>query len=143
MFGYIKPYEDELKVRHFKLYRSIYCGLCKSAGKNNGIFSRFFLSYDYTFFAIVRMIFEKTEYKTVKTRCGFHLFAKKDIIADNSVLALSASVFSVLTYHKLLDNLKDESFIKSLGSRILLPVAAHMKKKALKNGFSATSSAIL
>ncbi|MBR3994290.1 MAG: hypothetical protein IKI97_03320 [Clostridia bacterium] len=136
MFGYIKPYEDELKVRNFKLYRSLYCGLCKSAGKNISIFSRFFLSYDYTFFAAVRMVFERTPYTFKKSRCGFHLFAKKDIIADNSAISLSCAIFSILTYYKLLDNIKDEVFFKSLGARFLLPFASHMRKKALKRGFS-------
>jgi len=136
LFGYIKPYEDELKVRSLRLYRSIYCGLCKSAGKHAGMFSRFFLSYDYTFFACVRMIFEKTPYKIDDTRCGFHLFAKKKIIADNNALALSSAIFSVLTYYKILDNIKDEGFFRSLGARMLLPITSHMRKKALKNGFS-------
>ena len=136
MFGYIKPYENELKIRSLKLYRSVYCGLCKSAGKNTGIFSRFFLSYDYTFFAVVRMIFEKTPYVTVKKRCGFHLFSKKDVLADNSVLALSCAVFSVMTYYKLKDSIKDEKFFKALGARMLLPIAGHMRKNALKKGYS-------
>lgn len=136
MFGYIKPYEDELKVRNFKLYRSLYCGLCKSAGKNISIFSRFFLSYDYTFFAAVRMVFETTPYTFKKSRCGFHLFAKKDIVEGNSAISLSCAIFSILTYYKMLDNINDESFFKSLGSRLLLPLASHIRKKALKNGFS-------
>lgn len=136
MFGYIKPYEDELKLRSLRLYRSIYCGLCKSAGKHVGIFSKFFLSYDYTFFACVRMVFEKTQYTTTKARCGYHLFAKKDIIADNRVLALSSAIFSILTYHKMLDNIRDEGFMRSLGARMLLPIASHMRKRALKGGFS-------
>ncbi|MBR5308775.1 MAG: hypothetical protein IKU43_08390 [Clostridia bacterium] len=135
MFGYIKPYEDELKVKQIKLYRSLYCGLCRSAGKHISLFSRFFLSYDYTFFAAVRMIFEKTEYTTESARCGFHLFAKKKVISDNGALGLSSAIFSVLTYYKLVDNIKDDGLVKSLFSRLLLPFASHMRKKALKQGF--------
>lgn len=135
MFGYIKPYEDELKVRHLKLYRCLYCGLCRSAGKHISIFSRCFLSYDYTLFAAVRMIFEKTPYEFREERCEWHLFSKKKVIADNSVLALSSAVFSILTYYKIKDNIKDESFSKSMASRLVLPIAAHMRKRAIKKGF--------
>ncbi len=142
MFGYIRPYEDELRVKSLKLYRCIYCGLCKSAGKHIGIFSRFFLSYDYTLFAAVRMIFEKTPYTFTQKRCGFHLFAKKNIVADNSVLALSSAIFSIMTYYKIKDNIKDEKFFKALGARLILPIALHMKKKALRCGYTDTEAII-
>ncbi len=136
MFGYIKPYEDELKVRDFKLYRALYCGLCKSAGKQISLFSRLFLNYDYTLFAAVRMIFNNTDYTVKESRCFLRPFSKTTIVSDNSDTALAAATFSVLTYHKLADDIKDENFIKSLGARILLPLAWHMSKKAKKNGFS-------
>lgn len=136
MFGYIKPLEAELKVRQLKLYKAVYCGLCSSAGRRISVFSRFFLSYDYTFFAIVHMLLSKSEYTFTKKRCGFRLFAKTDAVADNPSLALSAAIFSILTYYKLLDNVKDEGFLKSLGARLLLPFASHMRKKAVRAGFS-------
>lgn len=142
MFGYIRPYENELRVRSLKLYRCIYCGLCKSAAKRISIFSRFFLSYDYTLFAAVRMIFEKTPYTFTKKRCGFHLFAKQDVVSDNDVLALSSAIFSIMTYYKVKDNIKDEGFMRSLGARLLLPVVSHMRRKAVKNGFSDTEAVI-
>lgn len=142
MFGYIRPYEDEMKVKQLKLYRCLYCGLCRSAGKHISIFSRFFLSYDYTLFAAVRMIFENTPYTFEEKRCGWHLFSKKKVVADNNVLALSSAIFSILTYYKIKDNIKDESFIKSVSSRIILPIAAHMRKKALKKGFSDAEAVI-
>ncbi len=142
MFGYIKPNENELKVRSLKLYRRLYCGLCRSAGRHTGIFSRLFLSYDYTLFAAVRMIFEKTPYTFTKKRCGYHLFAKKDVISDNNVLALSSAIFSILTYYKIKDNIKDEKLPKSLGARLILPIAAHMRKKALKKGYTDAEAVI-
>lgn len=136
MFGYIRPFEDELKMKDFRLYRALYCGLCKSCAKRISRFSRFFLSYDYTFFAAVRMIFEKTPIETKTARCGFHLFSKKEIIADNNALSLASAIFSILTYYKLVDNIKDEGFFASLGSRLALPIASRMRKKAIKAGFS-------
>lgn len=135
MFGYIKPLEPELKVRQLRLYKAVYCGLCKTAGRKISIFSRFFLSYDYTFFAIVHMLLSNTNYTLTQKRCGFHLFSKTEVVDDNPSLTLSAAIFSILTYHKLLDTVKDEGFFKSLGARLLLPVAGHMRKKAVASGF--------
>ncbi len=142
MFGYIRPYESELKVRSLRLYKSLYCGLCKSSKQHISFFSRFFLSYDYVLFASVRMIFEKTPLEYTVKRCGFHLFAKKTVICDNSVLALSSAVFSILTYYKIRDNIKDERFLRSVGARLLLPFASHMRKKALKKGYTDAEAVI-
>jgi hypothetical protein len=41
MFGYVRPYRDELKVKDYELYRAVYCGLChslKSAAAPRGAF---------------------------------------------------------------------------------------------------------
>lgn len=51
MFGYVRPYKDEMKVREYEQYKGIYCGLCRALGKEYGIFTRLTLSYDCTFFA--------------------------------------------------------------------------------------------
>ena len=51
MFGYVRPYKDELRVREYEQYKAIYCGLCRALGKNYGVLSRLTLSYDCTLFA--------------------------------------------------------------------------------------------
>ena len=28
MFGYVRPYKPELKVREYEMFRAAYCGLC-------------------------------------------------------------------------------------------------------------------
>ena len=71
MFGYVKPYNSELKVREDEYYRGIYCGLCRSLSKNTGGFSSIILSYDMTFFAIVRMALKGMHVKMKKRRCNF------------------------------------------------------------------------
>ena len=55
MFGYIRTDKGELKVREYELYRGLYCTLCKQLSKRYGVFSRFILSYDMTFLALVRL----------------------------------------------------------------------------------------
>ena len=52
LFGYVTVYKDELLVREFNEYKAVYCGLCKSLGKEYGVLSRVILSYDCTFYAL-------------------------------------------------------------------------------------------
>jgi hypothetical protein len=37
MFGFVRPYKDELKVKDYELFKSVYCGLCHSLKKRCGI----------------------------------------------------------------------------------------------------------
>ena len=55
MYGYVRTHAPELKVRQQEYYRAVYCGLCRTMGKCTGQCSRMTLSYDFTFFALVRM----------------------------------------------------------------------------------------
>ena len=60
MFGYVKVYKPELKMKEFEMYRGIYCSLCKQLGKSYGLFARMTLSYDFAFMAILHYM--KTTY---------------------------------------------------------------------------------
>ena len=55
MFGYVKPNIPELKVKDNELYKATYCGLCRAMGKCTGCASRFTLSYDFAFAAVLRL----------------------------------------------------------------------------------------
>ena len=46
MFGYVKPYVPELKVKENEFYRATYCGLCRALGRKSRFLS-FTLSYDF------------------------------------------------------------------------------------------------
>ena len=65
MFGYVTPYESELRVKEQLFYKSTYCGLCKTMGKRVCNESRLTLSYDIVFLALVRFLLteEKVEYR--------------------------------------------------------------------------------
>lgn len=52
MFGYIRPFIPELKVKDKELYQAYYCGLCRALRKY-GMTSRMTLTYDATFAAIL------------------------------------------------------------------------------------------
>lgn len=59
LFGYIRPFQPELRIKEYEAYKSVYCGLCKELGRQYGIFARFTLSYDFTFLAILSMAVQK------------------------------------------------------------------------------------
>ncbi|MEG1993998.1 MAG: DUF5685 family protein, partial [Oscillospiraceae bacterium] len=77
MFGYVKPYTNELKVIENEAYKGIYCGLCKQLGKQYGIFSRLILNYDFAFMSLVSASLCDDEIEFEKSCCIAHPFAKR------------------------------------------------------------------
>ena len=55
MFGFVKAYKPELRVKEFDFYKAVYCSLCRDLGKKYGIVARFSLSYDFTFLSLLHM----------------------------------------------------------------------------------------
>ncbi|MBQ8551334.1 MAG: hypothetical protein IJ428_00815 [Clostridia bacterium] len=130
MFGYIKPVAAELKVKEYELYRAVYCGLCAALGRNTTCVSRLSLSYDFVFLAVVRMALAGERGKIEKRRCIAHPAKKRAVLADAAQLDYCARLSSVLTYHKVCDDISDDRGIKRLGARLVLPIAAIMRKRA-------------
>lgn len=130
MFGYIKPVAAELKVKEYELYRAVYCGLCAALGRNTTCISRLSLSYDFVFLAVVRMALTSEKGKIEKHRCLAHPTKKRAVLTDASQLDYCARISSVLTYHKLRDDINDDRGAKRLISYMLLPAASLIKKRA-------------
>ena len=130
MFGYIKPVAAELKVKEYELYRAVYCGLCAALGRNTSCVSRLSLSYDFVFLAVVRMALCGEKGKIEKRRCIAHPTKKRAVLTDATQLDYCARISSVLTYHKLRDDINDDRGVKRLASYLLLPVAAFIRKRA-------------
>ena len=132
MFGYIKPFVPELKVRENELYKAVYCGLCKSMGKTTKAFSKLTLSYDAVFLALVRASLSGERFEIKKGRCLLHPFKKKSIAEDCEILRYCAAVSAELSYRNLLDKINDSHGIKKLFYRLLLPKFRKIKKRAEK-----------
>ncbi len=132
MFGYIKPFIPDLRVREHELYRAVYCGLCRSMGKHTGCTSRLTLSYDFTFLAALRLALEKTKRTVRVCRCAASPLKVRPIMEDNPTLAYCSAVAAILTKAKVEDDICDSEGSKKLKAKLLLPPAASMAKKALK-----------
>jgi len=132
VFGYIKPFVPDLRVREHELYRAVYCGLCRSMGRRTGCASRLTLSYDFAFLAALRMALEKTEYSVSVSRCAASPLKTRPIMEDNPALSYCAAVAAVLTKAKVEDDICDSKGLKKLSCRLLLSPASAMAKRALK-----------
>ena len=133
MFGYIRAYKPEMKFKDYDLYKGVYCSLCKELGKRYGLISRLTLSYDFTFFAMVRMAVRDGCVSFGASRCSFNP-AKKclDCGRGNTDIAYTADISMLLLYHKLKDNIADGRGVKKLLCRLATPYAKHIYKKAKK-----------
>ncbi len=128
MFGYVKPNIPELKVKDNELYKATYCGLCRAMGKCTGCASRFTLSYDFAFFALVRMAMEKTKAEIKMRRCMAHPLKKRPMLEINPVLEYSAKSSVILTRMKLRDNINDSHGFSRLIAKIVGLVSLFFKK---------------
>ena len=125
MFGYIKPFRPELKIREAEDYKAVYCGLCKELGRSYGIFARMTLSYDFAFMAMLFMSLDKNSCPSFeKCSCIAHPFKKQCRCLGNRAISLSARAAMILTYYKLKDDLSDKGFFKKIAAAVLFPFAA-------------------
>lgn len=129
MFGYVKIYKDELKVKEYNAFRAYYCGLCKTLKDEYGFFSRLGLNYDSVFLAVLLSSVTENRYSCHAERCIANPVKKKPIADKNVSLSYSAAVMVILALLKLKDDIKDEYSIKSLLAYTMLLPARHRIKK--------------
>lgn len=131
MFGYIRPYKPELKIKEYEFYNAVYCGLCHALRRRYGIFARLILSYDLTFLAMLKLEnggcggFEKK-------RCIAHPFKKRCCGKPSQEIDFAADTAVIMFYYKLCDNLNDGTLLKKIILSAVYPVAAIIHRKAAK-----------
>lgn len=141
MFGYVRPYPPELKLREYEYYRGVYCGLCRAMGRCTGQCSRLTLSYDLVFLALTRMALlggnpdgsDSNEPRAVrfeKKRCLPHPLRRRASLQAGAVTDYVACAAAVLGYHKILDDRQDETGSKRLRARLLLPTFRAWQRRA-------------
>lgn len=98
--------------------------------KHTGEFSRCTLSYDMTFFALIRLSLAGTEYTIRRRRCAAHPTHRRPMMEDSAELAYTARISALLSWYKVRDTVSDEHGMKKLGAMALLPCASTMKRSA-------------
>lgn len=149
MFGYIRPVKGELYVKDSEFYSATYCGLCRYGGKNISHLTRWLLNYDFVLLALLRMSLTDSEICVKKHRCPYKL-KKKNCVCADEVYSFVCSAFGLLTYGKLLDDIRDEKGVKRLLKIAAKPIFKHIEKKSnsfeglkeiIENGLAATVKA--
>ena len=132
MFGYVKVFKPTIRMGEYEIYKGIYCTLCKRLGKRYGVLSRFTLSYDMTFLALLQMALAEECGEFCPSRCSFNP-TKRCLKAQNTAaIDRAADIGTILTYYKLKDTLADEGIGKKIAAWCALPFAAAARKKAKK-----------
>lgn len=113
MYGYIRPLRGELRVADYERYQAAYCGLCHSLQKRYGFLSRFLVSYDLSFLALLL----EDESGSCRRFCPLHPVRKRRCLQGRALDA-AADCCVVLFWRKLEDELRDSHGIKRLLARL-------------------------
>lgn len=130
MFGYIKPMPPEMRVKEHELYKAFYCGLCRALGLHICKSSRFTLSYDIVFLALVRAAASNEKITIKRRRCFVHPFKKRPVAECERALPYSASASAILSYYNVADDIADEKGFKRFAKKCALPAMRRYRKKA-------------
>ena len=139
MFGYVRPYTPELKMREYQYYRGVYCGLCRAMGRCTGQCSRLTLSYDLVFLALTRLALENGNpspnhpLRAVafeQKRCLPHPLRRRLSLQQGDVTDYVACAAAILGYHKMADDLQDEKGTKKWRARLLTPSSNRFRRRA-------------
>ena len=131
MFGYVRPRRDELKVREDARYRAAYCGLCRAMARAYGFRTRFLVNYDMTFLYLLRASLEPAAAGR-SCWCPARLFGKKRCVCDEAGFSPVTACNIILSYHKILDNIRDSGWFRGVGYRFLKLLFRRPYKKAAR-----------
>ena len=118
MFGYVKPFVPELKIKENEAFKGVYCGLCKQLGRSFGFWARMTLNYDFVFLAMLYYAGQEEMPNIEKGRCCINPLAKVPMCQSDNSMKYSADVAIIMIHHKIKDNILDNKGIKQLGWRI-------------------------
>lgn len=120
MFGYVKPFKPELKIKDYMLFTSVYCGMCKDIKSVMGNIPRFTLNYDITFLAVLLHSLEDDDIKIKYEICPIHPLSRKPVAEKSDFMDYCSYMNMLLSYYNLIDKWNDEKNIKSLSASLML-----------------------
>ncbi|MDO4541218.1 MAG: DUF5685 family protein [Bacillota bacterium] len=108
MYGYIRFYADELKMKDLARFKAYYCGLCHQLKEGYGQKARLLLSYDMTFMAIFLDSLTDKEPELSKGFCPVSPFKKKPMLINSESLNKAALLTILMGYYNLDDAWQDD-----------------------------------
>jgi len=130
MFGYVKPLVAELKVGEYQYYRAAYCGICRAMGDECGCTSRLFLSYDFTFLALLLSAVNGEKTSITEARCPVNPLAKRKIVTDSEFITYSAAAGGILAAYRFHDDRQDEKGARVVAATVGYEISKGWLKKA-------------
>ena len=108
MFGYVRIFKPELKMGDYDRYQGVYCTLCRRIGQQYGRLTRFSLSYDFTFLALLEMALAPECAGFEKSHCVYNPLKKCLRCQQTDAVDDAAACAILLLCGKLRDNVQDE-----------------------------------
>ena len=119
MFGYVVANLDKLDEGQKKLYRGIYCGLCRALGAQHGLACRATLTYDMTFLILLLSSLEKEEPFPVPFRCAVHPLTKQESCTSRYT-PYGADMNLLLAHAQRMDGWQDDRSLLSFSQAKLI-----------------------
>ena len=131
MFGYVRPFKPNLRMREFAHYRALYCGLCHAIRRRYGQLARLTVGYDLTFLVLLLLAFADEDPGLEEARCVLHSLRARPVTEDSPALELAAASSVLLASDKLDDNLRDgERVVRSRSAGLTLARARRRARQA-------------
>lgn len=125
MFGFVTANIKELSKEELNRYNQVYCGICRRIRLQSSSLSRFGLSYDMAFLALLLLSLYEPEETSGKPACGLHPLRPR-LWADDDIIAYCADMNIALCYYKALDDCNDEG--KASARMAMKVFAPHMSR---------------
>ena len=130
MFGYVRPAADRLTQEQTDLFRSAYCGLCRTLGRRYGLPARMILNYDLAFLAI--LLAGGSGFSCARHRCRSHPSRACPCGEENPALDAAADLSVILTWWQLRDGVTDHGFFGGLKYRLAALLLRRSYRKAAR-----------
>ena len=107
MFGYVRTDLPYLYIKDDRLYKAMYCGVCKGIAQVAGHSARMGLSYDVTFLSVIMHNILGEDVKIEKQHCLTHCIRTKDMAEVDELTRQLGALNTLLVYYKYTDDIMD------------------------------------
>ncbi len=116
-------------MRDYTRYRSLYCAVCKSLGRQFGQLPRLSVSYEAAFLALFFLSFRENEKEARDEACIANPLVKHPVAAPDPLIDFASLVTAALVYGKGQDDLEDGQWFRALPQLALFRKAAGTLRK--------------
>lgn len=114
MFGYVRAAREHLAPEDEARFKSAYCGLCHTLGREYGPAGRMVLNYDLTFLAMLL----SCGGESCEKRCVVHPLKKRRCVCRDAAFDTAADMSIILVWWQLRDAIADHGFLRGIPYRV-------------------------